>query len=171
MALYLKNPSIDMKDAFLDYVAEWKDESQFVPNCCELKGRTFEVWLSDNLLAQHGINLPPMVVPSTTYFLVDETGYIYGALDFRHYLNQNLRLLGGHIGYGIRPSQRGKGLAKLMLAYALEVARRKGYSKVMISCDKLNIPSRRTILSQGGILESELQYQGAIYQRYWIYLK
>ena len=75
------------------------------------------------------------------------------------------------IYYGIRPSQRGKGLAKIMLKLLLDLVKSYRYDKVMISCLKANEPSRRTILSQGGILENEITYKNEVYQRYWIYLK
>lgn len=163
-------PDLTIKEQFIDFVNEWKDEV-LVPSSCNLKGLTFEKWLLQNIAYRYEANVPSFMVSSTTFLLVDENNYIYGAIDFRHRLNDTLLMLGGHIGYGIRPSQRGKGLAKIMLKLLLDLVKSYGYDKVMISCLKANEPSRRTILSQGGVLENEITYKNEVYQRYWIYLK
>jgi predicted acetyltransferase len=164
-------PNMEIKKQFIDYDKEWKKEPRIVPDCCDLKKKSFEDWLKQNISYRYESNVPSYMVSSTTFLLVDETNYIYGALDFRHYLNESLLALGGHIGYGVRPSQRKKGYAKMMLGMALEIIKNKGYDKVLISCLKSNIGSQRTILSQGGVLENEVVYKNEIYQRYWIYLK
>jgi len=49
----------------------------------------------------HGVN-------SHLFFLMEE-GNIVGALQIRHHIDHpNLIETGGHMGYGIRPSERGK---------------------------------------------------------------
>jgi predicted acetyltransferase len=75
---------------------------------------------------------------------------------------------GGHIGYGIRPSERKKGYASLMLSLALPIAKKVGLEKVLITCDKSNLGSARTIISNGGVLENEVREEDDIVQRYWI---
>ncbi|MED4162879.1 GNAT family N-acetyltransferase, partial [Halalkalibacterium halodurans] len=77
----------------------------------------------------------------------------------------------GHIGYGIRPSERGKGYATLMLKLGLEKAAALGLEKVLITCDKENLPSARTIQRNVGVLDSEVvDERGIAIQRYWIKL-
>lgn len=93
-----------------------------------------------------------------------------GAVNIRHYLNDALRKTGGHIGDGIRPSERRKGYATAMIALALEECKRLGIRKVLMCCDKENIGSAKSIVKNGGILENEVEAEGHIEQRYWIQL-
>lgn len=77
---------------------------------------------------------------------------------------------GGHIGDGIRPSERNKGLGTQMIALALQECQKLGIKKVLMCCDKENIASARTIIKNGGILENEVLDNGVWIQRYWIEL-
>lgn len=112
-------------------------------------------------------------VPSSIFFLYDEKrDKLIGACDIRHYLNDSLLRSGGHIGDGIRPSERRKGYATLMIGLALEECRKLGIKKVLMTCDKSNIGSAKSIINNGGILEDEfINENGDIEQRYWIVLK
>ena len=93
-----------------------------------------------------------------------------GAVNIRHYLNDKLRFSGGHIGDGIRPSERGKGLGTEMIALALEECRKLGISEVLMCCKKTNLASARTIEKNGGVLENEVLDDGVSVLRYWIKL-
>ena len=58
-------------------------------------------------------------VPASTFFAYDrERDILVGAVDIRHSLNEALLLDGGHIGDGVRPSERRKGYATAMIAQA-----------------------------------------------------
>ncbi len=103
--------------------------------------------------------------------MVNENKKLLGAISIRHYLNEQLLRLSGHIGYGIRPTERRKGYATAMLKLALEKCKDMGIKQVLITCDKNNIASAKTIISNNGILENELiEEDGNIIQRYWIEL-
>lgn len=98
---------------------------------------------------------------------------IVGMIDIRHELtNDFLRNYAGHIGYGVRPTERRKGYATQMLSQALEYCKNNlKLEKVMISCDKENEGSRRTIVNAGGKLEKEYIYKNnENVQVYWIEL-
>ena len=110
-------------------------------------------------------------VPDTVLFAYDEDRDIFvGAVNIRHYLNEGLLATGGHIGDGIRPSERGKGYGNLIVSLALEECRKLGIDKVLMTCDKTNVASRRTIINNGGILENEVSDDGETIQRFWINL-
>lgn len=109
-----------------------------------------------------------MQVPATVFFLQDETGRILGAIDIRRQLNDYLLSYSGHIGYGIRPSCRGKGLAAQMLFMALPIAKELGIDRALVTCDKNNPASAKTTLRCGGVLEDERLENGELVQRYWI---
>ena len=93
-----------------------------------------------------------------------------GAVNIRHDLNDYLLKYGGHIGDGIRPSERRKGYATEMIRLALEECRKLGLTRVLVTCDKNNIGSAKSIIRNGGILENEVLEKGVIKQRYWIAL-
>lgn len=110
------------------------------------------------------------LVPDSVFFLLDEDRKkLIGAVNIRHYLNDYLLKFGGHIGDGIRPSERKKGYATKMIELALIECKKLGMDKVLITCNKSNIASAKTIIKNGGILENEIKdFDGEIIQRYWI---
>jgi predicted acetyltransferase len=107
-------------------------------------------------------------VNSSTYWLIKDRSRIIGAVNIRHRLNPYLLEVGGHIGYGIRPSERRKGYATEILKQALAKARDPGISEALVTCDKDNIGSAKVIIKNGGVLESEVVSNGLEIQRYWI---
>ncbi len=109
-------------------------------------------------------------VPDSTFFLLDtDRNRLLGAVNIRHYLNDALLKSGGHIGDGIRPSERRKGYATEMIRLALLECRKLGIDRVLMVCDKDNMGSARSIIKNGGILENEFTDEdGNTEQRYWI---
>ena len=111
------------------------------------------------------------LVPDSTFFCLDtERNRFVGAVNIRHSLNDALLKNGGHIGDGVRPSERRKGVATKMIALALEECKKLGIDKVLMVCDKDNIGSAKSIIKNGGVLENEIAEDGVIEQRYWITL-
>lgn len=110
------------------------------------------------------------LVPDSTFFLEDDAdGRLLGAVNIRHRLNEKLLLDGGHIGDGIRPSQRNKGYGTAMVALALKECEKLGIKRVLMVCDKDNPASAKTIIRNGGVLENEVSdSDGDVIQRYWI---
>ncbi|MBQ9458624.1 MAG: GNAT family N-acetyltransferase [Oscillospiraceae bacterium] len=111
-------------------------------------------------------------VPDSVFFLLDEDrNRLLGAVNIRHYLNDFLFREGGHIGDGIRPSERRKGYATEMIRLALKECRKLGIDRVLMTCDKENVGSAKSIMKNGGVLESEfVNSDGEVEQRYWIEL-
>ena len=111
------------------------------------------------------------LVPDSTFFCLDvDRNIMVGAVNIRHYLNESLLLNGGHIGNGVVPSERRKGIATKMISLALEQCRALGLKNVLMVCDKENIGSAKSIQNNGGILENEVEVEGVVVQRYWIKL-
>lgn len=168
----LVKPSLSIEKEYIDYVTEWEaTEEKIVPNAAKRDSMSFkelvnkwEEYESENMYEKG-------LVPSSIYFLMDEDKKIYGAIDIRHELNDYLLRYGGHIGYGIRPSQRRKGYASQMLTLALPIAKELGINKALITCDKSNVGSAKTIMNNGGILENEVINGNEVTQRYWIEFK
>lgn len=108
-------------------------------------------------------------VPDSTFFCLDEERNIMvGAVNIRHQLNESLLLNGGHIGDGVRPSERRKGIATKMIELALKECKQLGIDKVLMVCNKENIGSAKSIINNGGILENEVLVDDVVEQRYWI---
>ncbi len=108
-------------------------------------------------------------VPDSTFFCLDTDRNIFvGAVNIRHYLNEELIISSGHIGDGIRPSERNKGLGTKMIALALQECDKLGIKNILMCCDKDNIASAKTIIKNGGVLENEVLDDGVLVQRYWI---
>ena len=158
-----------MQDAYMDFAEEWEaNHEPMTPYAARLRGHSYEEWLED--CWKRETQVVGGFVTAHTYFWVDETGVIVGAVNLRHSLNDHLLRVGGHIGYGVRPSARRQGHAKAMLAATLPKAKALGLSRVLITCDKTNVGSARTIQLNGGVLENEVEDDGHIKQRYWIEL-
>lgn len=109
-------------------------------------------------------------VPDSTFFLLDEDrDRLLGAVNIRHKLTEDLLQSGGHIGDGIRPSERRKGFATEMIRLALIECKKLGIERVLMTCDKDNIGSAKSIMKNGGVLENEfVNLNGKVEQRYWI---
>ncbi len=109
-------------------------------------------------------------VPDSVFFLLDDSrDRLLGAVNIRHYLNDSLLREGGHIGDGIRPTERGKGYGTEIVRLALMECKKLGIDRVLMTCNKENIASARTIIKNGGVLENEfVNSDGNVEQRYWI---
>ncbi|KXZ40328.1 Predicted acetyltransferase [Alkalithermobacter thermoalcaliphilus JW-YL-7 = DSM 7308] len=165
----LIKPDTSFKSEFLDMISEWKESGEeLIPWSLNFNTTDFNEMVEKINGYSNGIGLKDGFVECSTYWLINENNKILGAIDIRHRLNEKLLYRGGHIGYGIRPSERKKGYATQMLSLALNICKTIGIPKVLITCDKNNIGSSKVILNNGGILDSEEIENGEVFQRYWI---
>ena len=165
----LVNLSEQYKDQLFEMMDEWAAANEkIVPYAIRKNDyHNFEYYL-ENLEIKEEIDGK---VPDTTLFCLDVDRNIFvGAVNIRHYLNEAMLLNGGHIGDGIRPSERRKGYATKMISLALEECKKLGIDKVLMVCDKNNIGSAKSIMNNGGVLENEVVVNGVTEQRYWITL-
>lgn len=156
---YLEKPSLERKLEAIEYIKEHEMANSTINGSNSLnlflKESTYEKWLEKNEETENKDYAKLVgLVPSATYFTIRKSdNKIVGMVNIRYNLNEYLRKIAGHIGYSIRPSERGKGLAKIQLYLALKEAIKGNLYKVMISCEQNNIASEKTILALGGILE------------------
>ena len=161
----LRRPTIVDREAVLDMMAEFeKSQSAHDGGFWDTENFVYEDWLETNMQKEMGINLPENRVPSIQFVLFDDVGRALGFLNLRLRLNEGLLNYAGHIGYSIRPSERGKGYAKETLRQGLQVAKEKNIKKALVTCSVNNPASRAVILANGGLLED---VRNGV-ERYWI---
>ena len=114
-----------------------------------------------------GTNLQEGRVPAT-FLIAENDGNLVGRTSIRHEIIDFLLSVGGHIGYGVRPSYRRQGFATEILRQSLTFMHGLGVTKVLVTCDEDNLGSIRVIESQGGILENKVEFEGTLKRRYWI---
>ena len=171
--MYLKFPTINDRDKWLEFIKEYRlDNPSSKPLGCS-ENLNYDIWLRDVINEHNGINLQNGRVPSSIYFLMNNDS-IVGYVSIRHNIdNEFLSKFGGHIGYGIRPSERRKGYATKLLYLALKKCEELGLDDVMITCKEDNIGSYKTIENNYGILEETffVPEENCNFRKYWINVK
>ena len=169
----LVEPCEALEATYRSFIQEFlKRNEPLIPVILERDANDFGALVHRLRLDAEGVDLPEGYVPASTFWLVDAHKTLIGVAHFRHSLNAALSYEGGHIGYGVRPTQRNKGYGKIMLKLLLERAKTMGLTRVLLTCDKSNIASARVIHCNGGKLDSEVPRKDGkgITQRYWIHL-
>ncbi|MFF4893810.1 GNAT family N-acetyltransferase [Micromonospora chersina] len=127
----------------------------------------FATWVRQLNDATDESRLPEGLVPALYWWIV-EGDEVLGAVSLRLRLNDFLMQAGGHIGYGVRPAARRRGLATFALGEALAEAARRGIDPVLVTCDVDNTASARTIERHGGVLDDVRDTELGRLRRYWI---
>ena len=155
MIVELKEASVDDGLDVLEMLREIGTvENGFVNSGHDLSFSDFPDYLKSQVEMSYGVGIDlSRYVPQTRYWLFVD-GKPVGVGKLRHYLNDFLRTVGGHIGYCIRPSERGKGYGNLILEQLLRKAKEKGISEALITCRENNLLSRKVIERNGGSLEA-----------------
>ena len=169
----LVEPTVRLHASWLESRDEWgrgahQDGSGLRPEDEVDTAAGFAAWV-DRLRRAGDRTVPPEEgkVHATHWWVVEGERYL-GAISLRHELNDFLLRAGGHIGYGIRPSARRRGLATWALERVLDVARARGLDRVLITCEDRNVGSARVIESQGGVLEDVRSTELGQTRRYWV---
>ena len=150
--LYFEIPGIARKEDAVDYIREFREYQSDINGTGGLHWFTdnYEGWLEK--LEQDYTRIPNEgKVPARTFFLVRDTDRrIVGMINIRLCLNERLSHYGGHMGYSIRPTERGKGYNKINLYLGLKVCDAHGIDMVFMDADLNNPPSWKTMEALGG---------------------
>ena len=147
-------PSVEYKDSFIAARRECQNAGEEHEGIDQLE-TDFAAYLEMVKNHRLGVDLPENWVPYTIFWLVDESEYI-GSGCIRHALTDALRIIGGHIGYFIRPSRRRMGYGRLILKLLLAEAAGLGIANALVTCFADNIGSRKVIEANGGLLVDEV---------------
>ena len=162
----------DQKE-FISAVNEpWESDFVFAHYFESIALNSFEKYVQVLPEFSKGLLIPSDHVPSTLLFAFESTGKLVGRVSIRHSISGHLLNIGGHIGYGVIPSQRRKGFAteilKEKLTYVRDVL--PELNRLLLTCDETNIGSIKTIEQNGGILENiyKTPEMKVGKRRYWI---
>jgi predicted acetyltransferase len=170
--LSLISPSCDLRESYLAAMREMPEQevnaslSYLSLKISDVKS-DFQSFVNRLLRLEHSSD--GGLVPAVTYWAVIDGNYV-GRLSLRLFLNKMLSRMGGHVGYEVRPSERRKGYASELLRQAIDKARCFGLTRILVTCDETNIPSRRIIEKCGGEAIKPLDGEGVAPRklRYWI---
>lgn len=169
----LIRPSLEYKKQAIEYIQEQNEYNSPINGVGGLNRylEDYEGWL-EKLEEDRNRQITEERLPAETFFLIRENdNKIIGMINIRFALNKELRKVGGHIGYSIRPTERRKGYNKINLYLGLLECQKHGLKRVMLSCNKENLGSAKTIQSFDAELEREF-YEDKLYhcqeQVYWI---
>ena len=177
---YLENPSMERKNDVIEYMNEHVKYNSAINGTGSfdyvLEGETYEECMDRYYKIQDNEYAKSIDrCPGKTYFLIRKNdNKLIGMINIRHHLSPKMLVHGGHIGYGIRPTERRKGYNKINLYLGLLKALEEfNLDKVMLDCDVKNLGSDKTIQALGGVLErTDIDdYDGALTNVYWINTK
>ena len=161
----LRRPTLADKEAILNMMTEFEEtQSAHDGGFWDADDFVYEAWLESNRDMEMGLGIPEGWVPAVQLVAFARDGQAVGFLNLRLRLSAYLLEEGGHIGYSIRPSERGKGYAKEALCQGLQVAKEKNIKRALVTCSTENPASRAVILANGGELEDVRNGT----ERYWI---
>jgi predicted acetyltransferase len=174
--IILVKPDKEYEQKAKEFIQEFKDYDSKINGTGGLDRHAddYDGWLKKLENDLDADNLEPGKVPANTYFAIRESDErIVGMINIRHQLNDYLLKKGGNIGYSVRPTERRKGYATEILYLGLEKCEELGLEKVLLTCDKENIGSVKTIQAGFGVLENEVPggELAELIQRYWIDVK
>ena len=146
-------PNLEYKQQGIEYIQEHLEHHSPINGSGGLDRyiHDYESWL-EKINQDKLTNPNEERVPAETYYLIrQEDNHIIGMINIRLTLNKRLQECGGHIGYGIRPSERNKGYNKINLYLALLRCQSLGIKEVILDCDSSNLASSRTMEALGGV--------------------
>ena len=169
----LVRPTAALKNEFFSLLEDFQavHETRIHDQTIAFIQANFAAYLQQLQNSSQGIGLKPGFVPATTFWLI-KSGRVVGESRLRHWLTPALKDCGGHIGYMVRPTDRGQGCGTQLLQMTLVKAQEIGLNRVLVTCDADNLASARVIQKNKGRLANRgiSKQTGKTILRYWIAL-
>lgn len=155
-------PTTRLHSAWLDAHAEWgpalhEDGFGLAPTDEVDSPAGFAAWVA---------RLTDQSDQATCRWIV-EGDQVLGGIALRHEFNDYVQWA-GHVGFGIRPSARRRGLAAWALGRMLDEARALDMDRVLVVCATRNVASAKTIERCGGVFDEVRETEYGPVRRYWI---
>ena len=168
--LILAKPAAEHEAAVLDYIAEHKAAGE-----THLSGglgdfEDFASWQTRCDREHAGLwQDPEWNVPSSIFLAIRERDQrLVGLVRLRLGDSPKVIDFDGHIGCGIRPSERRKGYALALLHMGVRACGRAGMARVLVTCDHDNAASEALLRGAGGVFEdSRYEPDGNLIHRFW----
>ena len=172
---YHEKLSMDRKDEIVDYINEFVEYNSDINGTGSLdlilEGYSIEQSIERclNMENKEYAESVGRCQGKTLLLIRENDNKIVGTINIRWNLNEAMLRFGGHIGYGIRPTERRKGYNKINLYLGMIEAKKLGLEKVMLDCDVNNLGSDRTLKALGGeLVRTEIDPQdGILTNVYW----
>ncbi len=167
----LIKPNSRYETSLRSFVREFADAGEdLVPWVLAELSSDIDAYVDDLERQSRGRDLKEGHVPHTTFWLLGDSDEIVAVSNLRHRLNVLLSEVGGHIGFGVRPSVRRQGFGTEVLRCTLVEARKLGLDRAFVTCDKGNVGSERAIVKNGGVLQDEIwsDAYSRVVRRFWI---
>ena len=173
MAVRIVSPSSDYRSAFLAMLDDFDDRDPHNAAFYSPARGDFEEYVQNLLDEERGRNLREGWVPCTHRWLLTSAERVVAVSRLRHRIDTPFLMNdGGHIGYDVAPSHRGRGYGHLALRAALAEAARLGIARVLLYTSEDNTASRRVIERAGGVLDqiTYSEFWNEQLCRYWLVL-
>jgi predicted acetyltransferase len=156
----LIKPSIEYKKEYINFVKQIRRnneiESSYTFKLSFLKFN-FQKFL-DYLDYISDYPKGEIIIPMTNFWAVVD-GKIVGRITLRKDSREDLFYYIGNVGYITAPEERGKGYATEMLRLLKPIAKESGHRKLLITCNKNNLNSKKVIEKNGGIFLDEIKWE------------
>lgn len=163
----LKSPSMIYMESFLENINDFNvsgDTKYF--NMYKKALDNFEQYVNKLNNNAKGFDLPEGYIPSSTFWLVNDSNKVLGVIRIRHQAIP----LHGHIGYDIAPRYRGNGYGNKILELSLPLAKQLGIKQAILNCESTNLPSEKVIRANNGVLFKTIAEDGKLYNQFVIEL-
>jgi predicted acetyltransferase len=172
-AAKLEKPSIEHKQSYLKALKEFHEEGRYTFLDVEDVGESFEEFIEKVNNGKRHLHKPYAdwiePVPETVLWLIKDHEFI-GTLNIRHRLNWHLEKWGGHIGFIVRPSMRGKGYGKKLLQKAIPYIAHMGIERALLTIDPDDKGANKIVQFVGGKMQDTLPATDKFpaRNRYWL---
>ncbi|MET0863681.1 MAG: GNAT family N-acetyltransferase [Nakamurella sp.] len=172
--LELIPPTVRLRDAWWEAHAEWgpgthEDGFGLQPSDDVHTTGGFIAWLH-RLDSKSGPGRDGQTRDRAILRWIVEDDRVLGGVALRHGPEQYVQWA-GHIGFGVRPSERRRGIATWALGRILDLATEQGMKYVRLVCAADNLASAATIEHYGAVLETIVDSDDGPARRYGIQLR